>query len=258
MASKEERIKAFEDKKYSKNSKKKGILKVCLTCKKEFYVYPSEITKKKFCSKECCKKKRIKKICKWCGKDFEVRVCYERIKFCSRDCYIAWRKENLVGEKATHWKGGGVKKICVVCGKEYTTKRSLAPRSKCCSCRCTGIYSRTKKMNIKPTIPERIYQEIVDNNSLPFKYTGDGSFWIENINPDFVECNGKKIVVEIFGDYWHSPLLNWGLSENRTLFYRKAILKQYGWKMIVFWESDLKRKDAEAFVLSILKKEKVI
>lgn len=99
------------------------------------------------------------------------------------------------------------------------------------------------------TEPERIFEAICKKYNLPFKYTGDSRFWIDNINPDFVECNGKKIAVEIFGDYWHSPLLNPKLRVDRTLPYRQKALKKYGWKLIVFWESDLKRKDAEQFVL---------
>ena len=102
------------------------------------------------------------------------------------------------------------------------------------------------------TKPELIFDEICKKNNLPFKYTGDGSFWIHNINPDFVEVNGKKIAVEIFGDYWHSPLLNKNLREDATLIYRKKTLKKYGWKLIVFWQTDLLRKDAEQFVLSNL------
>lgn len=104
------------------------------------------------------------------------------------------------------------------------------------------------------TKPELIFEAICKKHNLPFKYTGDGSFWIHNVNPDFVEVNGKKIAVEIFGDYWHSPLLNRGLKENRTLSYRKRILKKYGWKLIVFWETDLKRKDPESFILLQLKR----
>lgn len=104
------------------------------------------------------------------------------------------------------------------------------------------------------TKPERIFEQICKKYNLPFKYTGDGTFWIHNINPDFIECNGKKIAVEIFGDYWHSPLLNYKLQKDRTLLYRKKILKKYGWKLIVFWETDLKRKDVESFILSQLKR----
>ena len=106
------------------------------------------------------------------------------------------------------------------------------------------------------TNPELIFEAICKKHDLPFKYTGDGSFWIKNLNPDFVECNGKKIAVEIFGDYWHSPLLRNTVSYNQTYEGRKKVLKKYGWKLIVLWESDLKREDAEQFVLAVLKKAK--
>jgi len=115
-----------------------------------------------------------------------------------------------------------------------------------------------RKFSTHHTKPELIFEAICKKRNLPFKYTGDGSFWIENINPDFIECNGKKIVVEIFGDYWHSPLLRNTVSYNQTYEGRKKILKKYGWRLIVFWGSDLLRKDGETFVLSVLKREKVL
>ena len=107
------------------------------------------------------------------------------------------------------------------------------------------------------TKPELIFEDICKKYNLPFKYVGDGSFWIgknPSVNPDFVECNGKKIAVEIFGDYWHSPLLNWKLKERSTLTHRQRILKKYGWKLVVFWQLDLLREDVEQFVLLQLSK----
>lgn len=110
------------------------------------------------------------------------------------------------------------------------------------------------------TKPERIWQEIViDKHSLPFRYTGDGSFWIGGkpaINPDFIHLT-KKIVVEIFS-YWHDPLQRRKIPYSQTYEGRKKILKKYGWKLIVFWDTDLLREDAEAFVLSVLRKNKII
>jgi len=108
------------------------------------------------------------------------------------------------------------------------------------------------------TLPERIFIEMCEKHNLPFRYTGDGSFWIKNLNPDFVDCNGQKIAVEVFGDYWHSPLLNKKIKYYQTYDGRKKILEKYGWKLVVLWESDLKRHDAEEFVLDTLLKEGVI
>ena len=38
----------------------------------------------------------------------------------------------------------------------------------------------------------------------------------------------------------------------------KKILKKYGWKLVVFWQEDLERKDAEAYVLNELQKGGII
>ena len=111
------------------------------------------------------------------------------------------------------------------------------------------------KIPLHHTLPELIFERICKKYSLPFRYVGDSSFWIENINPDFIECNGKKIAVEIFGDYWHSPLLNQQIEWNRTYEGRKAILKKYGWDVIILWESDLKKEGSEMFVLRELEKK---
>ena len=144
--------------------------------------------------------------------------------------------------------------------KETKQKQSKAKRGKKASQTTKAKLREARKHRKIPTHhtkPELIFEEICKKHNLPFKYTGDGSFWIgknPSVNPDFVECNGKKTAVEIFGDYWHSPLLNYGLKENRTLSYRKKILKKYGWKLIVFWESDLKREDAEQFILNEMQK----
>jgi very-short-patch-repair endonuclease len=37
-----------------------------------------------------------------------------------------------------------------------------------------------------------------------FQFTGDGKVWINGRNPDFV-CESKKLIIELFGYYWHYP-----------------------------------------------------
>jgi len=101
----------------------------------------------------------------------------------------------------------------------------------------------TMKWNIKkPTKPEKRFINICEKYNLPYKYVGNGKFWIENINPDFVEVNGKKICIEVFGHYWHSPLLNRKVDWEHTYVGRKAKLNEYGWKCIVFWDNEINEK----------------
>lgn len=160
------------------------------------------------------------------------------------------------GKNNPNWHGGKIKLICPVCETifERTPSEIKTGRGKHCSLSCSR---KARKIQTHHTKPELIFEQICKKYDLQYKYTGDGSFWIgknPSVNPDFVNCNGKKIAIEIFGDYWHSPLLNRNLDYNRTYKGRKEILKKYGWKLVIFWESDLIRNDAEQFILQQLER----
>lgn len=90
----------------------------------------------------------------------------------------------------------------------------------------------------RPTKPEQRLIAIIDKNNLPFKYTGDGSFIIHGVNPDFVNSNGAKLVIEVFGDYWHSNQRN-QLTWKRTELGRIMLFNSYGFNCMIFWESEL-------------------
>ena len=196
---------------------------------------------------------KVKRICKQCEKEFETYPSLIKRgggKFCSTKCSYKYR----TGKNNPLWNK--VKKICKQCDKQFEIHPYLIKNGRgiFCSRSCARKARRFPNHHTKP---ELIFEEICKKNNLPFKYTGDGSFWVGKkpaINPDFIECNGKRIVVEIFGDYWHSPLLNRNMKEHGTLEYRERYYKRHKWISIFFWESDLLRKDAEQFVLLKLSK----
>lgn len=111
------------------------------------------------------------------------------------------------------------------------------------------------------TQPELRCEEFSVKNTIPVTYTGNGSFWIpaknngtKVCNPDFIlYTNGKKFVIEILGDYWHSPLLNHNILDTHYKD-KKKHYKKYRWIPIFIWESDIMRPDGEKFFLSELKK----
>ena len=107
-------------------------------------------------------------------------------------------------------------------------------------------------MHIRPTEPEKQFLEICQNHDLPFRYVGDGQFVIAGLNPDFIHNNGEKIAVEIFGTYWHSPLLRPKICPSQTLITRKKIFQQQGWDLIVFWEDEVMCKNGEQIVVKRL------
>lgn len=63
-----------------------------------------------------------------------------------------------------------------------------------------------------------------------WKYVGDGQVWLDGKNPDFINVNGKKLIIELFGDYWHTE----EDVETRTRHF-----KRFGFDTLVIWEHDM-------------------
>jgi hypothetical protein len=85
---------------------------------------------------------------------------------------------------------------------------------------------------LKPNKPETFLINLL-NKMYPgeWKYTGDASFMINGKSPDFTNCNGKKKLIELFGDYWH---------QGQTPQDRSDVFKPYGYETLVIWEHELK------------------
>lgn len=143
------------------------------------------------------KEERIMIECKGCGKEFK-KPHYSNQKYCSIECYL----EN----------------------QEWDMER----RKKAAKGAKMADFSR------KPTKPEVKFMDLCDEFNLPYKYVGNGDFWIENKNPDFVNCNGKKVAVEILGDYWHTE---------KEFEERQELFRTYGWKCIGIWEHEIMSED---------------
>lgn len=75
------------------------------------------------------------------------------------------------------------------------------------------------------------------------------------LSPDFTSADGNKVVVETFGDWFHDPTLNPNVRETATYEYRDRHFHENGYKMIVFWGSELKTERAEELVLERLAEE---
>jgi len=204
---------------------------------------------------------KIKRVCKECQRIFYIEPC--RVKkggglFCSRKCYGKWQSKYNKGAQHHSWKGGKIKRKCPVCGRDFEVNVCELKKGwgKYCSRSCT---TKATMHNLKPqkTQPEILFENLCKRHNLPFTYRGDLSFWLGKANPDFVH-NTRKLVCEVFGDFWHSPLLNRNMRYIHTLEGRTKQLKAEGYKLIVFWETDLKRPDAEAFVLNTLKRKRII
>lgn len=112
--------------------------------------------------------------------------------------------------------------------------KAMWQNPKCIQKIMSGIHSR-------PTRPELRLKEILEKNLPEFKYNGDYSLGVvlNRLVPDFVNTNGKKQVIEVFGDYWHSAQLignKWKRSELGRIMAYNAL----GFKCLILWEHELK------------------
>ena len=71
-----------------------------------------------------------------------------------------------------------------------------------------------------------------------WKYCGNGDFIVGGKNPDFVNVNGQKSVIEVFGDYWHSERVT-GKPPDQEVADRIAHFAQYGLRCIIIWEGEI-------------------
>jgi len=85
----------------------------------------------------------------------------------------------------------------------------------------------------KPTELEKKLITLIKENSLPFRYVGNGEIWIGGKCPDFFNTNGSKQLIELFGIYWH-PVFD---TAKRIEHFRK-----YGFNTLVIWEDELDNK----------------
>lgn len=105
--------------------------------------------------------------------------------------------------------------------------------------------TETHLKNLLKSIKNRVIpvpnsQEILLNTILEehflgqWKFVGDGKAIIGGKCPDFINTDGRKDVIELFGDYWHKN----DNPQNRIEHFKK-----YGYSTLIIWEHELKDKN---------------
>lgn len=147
---------------------------------------------------------------------------------------------NMCGKNHPNWKGGPTS--CLDCGKELNSH--TAKRCQFCYMKflikCIG-----NKQNKSEVFLEKILNKILPKE---YKYVGQGDIWIERYNPDFINMNGQKKIIEFFGNYWHKN------SQERNKK-RIKVFKKYGYDCLIIWEHDLKTQKTINQILEFHKKE---
>lgn len=166
--------------------------------------------------------------CKKCNK--ELGGYQTKSNLCRSCC----QKQRLFNPKNhPNYKDGRTNKdnFCVDCNKKLGDYR----HSRCLSCETKrrikeNIFCKIK--NKPETLLETLLQKLFPNE---YKFVGDGKVLIDFFNPDFVNCNGQKKIIELYGDYWH----NIPKVKNRD-YLRLKSYTGYGYDTLIVWEHELK------------------
>ena len=208
-------------------------------------------------------KKQYKKTCIGCEKNFEHKD--KRQKYCNRDCYYKKRfpnkevfvkKEKSMFHEVVFCQCGCGKKVLVsihhkwrgipkfihghnnkgksgeLYNKNSGFKKGYIPSKE-------HIRNLLKSLYSRPTQFEKKISELCIENSLPFIYTGNGTFFIGNKNPDFVNKE-KRIVIEVYYSY-HKKQVFGSCEEYEKQ--RSEYFAKYGWKTIFIKEDSIESKN---------------
>lgn len=107
-----------------------------------------------------------------------------------------------------------------------------------------------KQIEARHTLPNNLEKEFIEllEKKLPGEYSYNGKcdlgILVDGKVPDFVCTTGRKKVIEIFGNYWHT--LPGKMLENET----KQHYENNGYECLIIWESDYKnnRKKIEDLI----------
>lgn len=91
---------------------------------------------------------------------------------------------------------------------------------------------------------------IITKFGLPFRYCGNGSLKIGGFCPDFVSSKNKKLLIEVFYEYFKDKQYG---NINRYMKQRYAIFKTYGYETMFIPYNLLKYSSEEEIANRILK-----
>jgi len=110
------------------------------------------------------------------------------------------------------------------------TEAERVERARRSFCSEHAILKSAQSNRKRPTGPELALQVYLDDEfPNQWSYNGDGreGLIVGGRIPDFININGRKVVIEVFGTYWHDE----AEVEQRVNHYGK-----FGFRCIVFWD----------------------
>jgi len=175
------------------------------------------------------------------AKKFNVNASSIRRKLIKYN--ISLRKQTLKNGHSHNYIGG--RPHCIDCGKLvwWAFKR-------CQSCAQKELWSnethRQKQIKllaearkISPNSKELFLNYLLQLALFKeYKFVGDGKILFCGFNPDFININGQKKIIELYGDYWHNRPEVKERDKRRLIAYNR-----YGYETLIIWEHELKQPE---------------
>ena len=89
--------------------------------------------------------------------------------------------------------------------------------------------------------------DLIQKYHLPYKFVGNGEVWIGQKNPDFINTNGEKKIIEVYSEY------HVGFWKDKDYEVKRSrLFAKYGFQTIFLTEQDLFARDWETICFSKL------
>lgn len=99
-----------------------------------------------------------------------------------------------------------------------------------------GIFKAIKAQHERPNgLESKILSLLEQICPSEWKYVGDGTVVFGGLNPDIINVNGQKKIIEAFGDYWHT------LEDEKK---GREVFARYGFETLFVWQHELADEDA--------------
>jgi G:T-mismatch repair DNA endonuclease (very short patch repair protein) len=85
----------------------------------------------------------------------------------------------------------------------------------------------------RPNKLEKRLIELIQRSGLPFKYVGNWEFIVAGKCPDFLSSDGRKLLIELFGNYWHT------VKARETVEERVERFRKHGFETLILWEKEM-------------------
>ena len=245
------------------------IVAVCPVCQQTFKIHPSQL--RRFCSNSCkntwqrtglkgpknpnWKGGPEERVCLNCHTQFlapRTQLLLGLGKFCSSRCAGQFKPEHIrrkIGEMTReHFKDPVVRQR----HREGLIRSGVWERGRKRFSELRHdpafIKAQLRGLNTKPNRPETLLKRLLHKH-MPgqWAYTGDGAVILGGLVPDFTNINGLKAVIEVFGEYWHSPRKtkhNRPLAWHQTEPGRVSVYNSLGFQCLIIWVRELEDQKA--------------